>query len=713
MTRLLILTPIALSFLACGPPSTTADGRCGNSILTAGEQCDDGNSINEDACTNDCENSTCGDGIVRVDLGSGITGFEACDDGNANDDDACLINCQLARCGDGVVRRDLTESEDGFEACDDGNDDNWDGCSNGCGVMRCGDGELQPEMGEVCDDGNDSDTDACTNNCRPAGCGDGSVWEGNEGCDDGNRDNFDACLNTCASASCGDGVHRRDLAEGSEGFEACDDGNLEDDDSCLNGCAEPRCGDGIHRRDLHPADPAFEECDDGNDSDDDDCSTACVSLGCGNGRINDGESCDDGNIEDADACLNNCQLALCGDGVARRDRELEQDGYEACDDGNLSDDDACTSTCIAARCGDQITRLDLEEGVEGYEACDDGNEEDNDACVACANARCGDEITREDLEEGAEGFEACDDGNEVDTDGCRNGCIAAVCGDGIVRQDVAEGQVGYEACDDGNNDEEDDCASDCYPPGQGGVSLISTHAVSGGDFSGTNTNFHPQGICYDHANNEVAMAHQGTSRLDFLAPGQPGRTRSIATNLHHQTSVACDGERFLVVDYTGNASRVDMHNVSRNGAVAVHWNEVRGYGGFPVAVFGDDLWRTDLSSGYNWTNLTRLHRTNKNSPGEVRSSFAGPAGSGVGDLCHDGSKLWVLGYVHNRASQRIDLWAVNPTTGAILRSFPNAGTCPRGEPKGLACNRTNRRLYVYCYNEARGQDGALLEFRHP
>jgi cysteine-rich repeat protein len=481
----------------------------------------------------------------------------------------------------------------------------------------------------------------------------------------------------------------------------------------LTTCVAARCGDGIFRRDLNPSHPDYEECDDGNESDDDECSTQCVSLGCGNGRLNEGETCDDGNIEDADACRNNCTLASCGDGVVRRDRQEGEEGYEACDDGNLEDTDACRANCSVARCGDGVTRLDLNETQAGFEACDDANDEENDACASCVLARCGDGITREDLGEEDEGYESCDDANEIDTDGCRNGCIAAVCGDGVLREDAAEGQPGYEACDDGNEVDDDDCANDCYPPGQGNISLIATHNVAGGTFSGTHSNFHPQGICYDHTSNQLVMAHQGTRRLDFMRIGEPGRAGQISTNLHHQTSVACDGDRFLVVDYTGNASREDMHRVNRNGGTSIHWNERAGYGGFPVAVFGDELWRTDVSRTYNWNTLRRLHRTQKNNPAQILSSFDGPSNNGVGDLCHDGSKLWVLGYVHNRASRQINLWAVNPESGNVLRRYENAGQCPRGEPKGLACNRTQRRLYVYCYNETRNQDSALLEYRHP
>lgn len=68
----------------------------------------------------------CGDGVVA-------TG-EECDDGNGRDDDACLTSCRWARCGDGVVRS-------GVELCDDGNQSNADGCSTSC--LRCDDGDAR------------------------------------------------------------------------------------------------------------------------------------------------------------------------------------------------------------------------------------------------------------------------------------------------------------------------------------------------------------------------------------------------------------------------------------------------------------------------------------------------------------------------------------------------------------------------------------------
>jgi cysteine-rich repeat protein len=80
--------------------------KCGNGELDAGEECDDGNRDDNDACTNKCKVAQCGDGSVE-------TGVEECDDGNRDENDGCTIDCKLARCGDGIV-------ETGVEECDDG-----------------------------------------------------------------------------------------------------------------------------------------------------------------------------------------------------------------------------------------------------------------------------------------------------------------------------------------------------------------------------------------------------------------------------------------------------------------------------------------------------------------------------------------------------------------------------------------------------------------
>ena len=123
----------------------------------------------------------CGDGELNLD--------EACDDGNREDDDACLSNCTAASCGDGVVRRDLGPRDDAYEICDDGNRVNEDACTNACVVAVCGDGIVRTDVAvddrayEACDDGNFDSNDACLENCQPASCGDGYLHDGVEACD--------------------------------------------------------------------------------------------------------------------------------------------------------------------------------------------------------------------------------------------------------------------------------------------------------------------------------------------------------------------------------------------------------------------------------------------------------------------------------------------------------------------------------------------------
>ena len=98
--------------------STGAPGVCGDGIVDANEECDDGNLTDTDTCRLDCTLGLCGDGVV-------IVGVEECDDGNQSDTDSCLASCKLAACGDGVVLPDVEE-------CDDGNPDADDGCSPTC-----------------------------------------------------------------------------------------------------------------------------------------------------------------------------------------------------------------------------------------------------------------------------------------------------------------------------------------------------------------------------------------------------------------------------------------------------------------------------------------------------------------------------------------------------------------------------------------------------
>ncbi len=312
------------------PSSSVPDAVCGNGLLDGGEQCDDGNRTNEDACGNNCRVAICGDAIRQP--------WEQCDDGNRVNTDNCTDECIAAICGDGIQQE--------AEQCDDGNKIADDGCTNTCRIATCGDGIRQPT--EACDDGNMNDIDGCTNNCALPGCGDG-VLQANEQCDDGNRVGSDACSNECTIPVCGDGLIQRG--------EQCDDGNVVDTDGCSASCRLPVCGDGVKA--------GKEQCDDGNADDADACTSECLKAACGDGILQKNEECDDGNSINYDACPRNCKTPRCGNGLI--------EGREECDLGARNSDtlpDVCRVSCLAPFCGDGVT--DGAEECDGGDACSDG-----------------------------------------------------------------------------------------------------------------------------------------------------------------------------------------------------------------------------------------------------------------------------------------------------------------------------------------------------
>jgi fibro-slime domain-containing protein len=160
---------------------------CGDSKVRGSEQCDDGNTADNDGCSAMCQVETgwqctapgrpctakqCGDGV--------LAGNEQCDLGTSNGMNmgcsaTCTVQpgwlctgnvCRQTHCGDGI--------KEGSEQCDDGNLAPYDGCSPTCTIEPscsggtctavCGDGLKFP--GEECDDGNTKNGDGCSSDCK-------------------------------------------------------------------------------------------------------------------------------------------------------------------------------------------------------------------------------------------------------------------------------------------------------------------------------------------------------------------------------------------------------------------------------------------------------------------------------------------------------------------------------------------------------------------
>jgi cysteine-rich repeat protein len=211
---------------------------CGNRIVEAPEQCDDGNMVEGDGCDNDCTFSctvaadcadanpcngpeTCNAGMHRCQAGTPPAAGSACDrDMNPMTRDICRTGmCLASRCGDGFVDAGAGES------CEDGNMVNGDGCDNDC-TYSCA-------VAADCTDGLPCNgTESC--NTTSHRCTAGAPPANGTACD---RDMMpatrDICLtSSCVLSRCGDGF--RDT--GAMPPEACDDGNVIAGDGC-----EPTC----------------------------------------------------------------------------------------------------------------------------------------------------------------------------------------------------------------------------------------------------------------------------------------------------------------------------------------------------------------------------------------------------------------------------------------------------------------------------------------
>ena len=166
---------------------------CGDGIVQPPEECDDGNLEEDDGCTSlctlsclnggqpnpngececpdgtpydpmqGCNGGFCGDGIVQPP--------EECDDGNIVDNDGCTNTCMFfcpdgsdpdpnGNCGNGACDPPAMLDANGLCVCPDGTP--YDPMV-GCNGAICGDGIIQPP--EECDDGNLNNNDNCTNLC--------------------------------------------------------------------------------------------------------------------------------------------------------------------------------------------------------------------------------------------------------------------------------------------------------------------------------------------------------------------------------------------------------------------------------------------------------------------------------------------------------------------------------------------------------------------
>lgn len=429
---------------------------CGNGVLDVGEACDQGNNTGVyGGCNTDCTlASRCGDGSVDQSAG------EVCDDRNSISADGCSASCDIvetgyacptpgepctlmSQCGNNIL--------DTGEQCDDGiNDGTYGGCNANCTLAsRCGDGALDSIAGEACDDGNEVGGDGCNARCVAVEtgyvctvvggpcvfgetCGDGRLQQG-EACDDGNSVEGDGCSALCLR----------------EPGQNCSSASLCASNVCVGGtCA---CVDDSDCFDTAICNVLVSP-------------TTCEPANlCGNGRLEAGEFCDDGSTAAGDGCSATCLLELGQTCIANGACASQLcEGSCVCDDNaDCSAGKVCDVTESPNRCEDEDTCGN--GAIEAGERCDDGAAIAGDGCnegclvemgFSCAEAsECATGSCDGVCECGSSAH--CPAGQVCDLSESPNTCEANNnCGNGVLENG--------EGCDDGNEVAEDGCNDACF-----------------------------------------------------------------------------------------------------------------------------------------------------------------------------------------------------------------------------------------------------------
>jgi cysteine-rich repeat protein len=314
---------------------------CRNFIVTAGEECDDGNNINGDGCDQNCTLSVCGNSLVGppaedcdtanlngascVSLGFASGSLACVPAGQANE---CFFNtagCVASICGNGVT-------ETG-EECDDGNANNGDSCSSLCLFEIIFEGEPNdvttqadgPFTSPFLSEGGlspatEADFFAFTLNSfgalrietfdglGPTTCAaidtkvdllapNGTtliISDDNDG--NGNCSLINPAIAADAAArNLAPGTYFIKISKGAAGTATAPAYRLQVSLAAL-------CGNNVTETALG------EGCDDGNLIPGDGCDSQCRAEVCGNNRLDAGEECDDANILNGDCCSSLCVI---------------------------------------------------------------------------------------------------------------------------------------------------------------------------------------------------------------------------------------------------------------------------------------------------------------------------------------------------------------------------------------------------------------------
>ena len=370
---------------------------CGDGILEAGEECEDGNKDSGDGCS-----ETCTDEDEQVECGNNIIEFpEECDDGNTNNNDYCSSTCLIEYCGDAT-------------------------CQSNEDAVNCA-GDCQPDCGnDICEPPTENSSN-CAQDC-PASCGN-NVCESTESMNDCPSD---CIIPVCDNAACEPGENALNcdsdcnpecgnyICEPPENSSTCTD-CLENcgDSECTSNenaviCPEdcdPQCGNGICEQPTESSSSCAldclsscgnDACDGGLGENSQTCPIDCPILECGNNIQEDGEKCDGIDMNGND-CINislgytggtlrctsectfnttDCRTSSGGGGGGGGGCTPRWNCTEWSDCGYFSGTRVRTCTDLA-HCGTDTNKPTEKEQCRGIPACTDGLMNNGEQGIDC------------------------------------------------------------------------------------------------------------------------------------------------------------------------------------------------------------------------------------------------------------------------------------------------------------------------------------------
>ncbi|MBI5505018.1 MAG: hypothetical protein HY899_09445 [Deltaproteobacteria bacterium] len=411
---------------------------CGDGIPQAGEDCDDGNTVDGDCCSATCLAETAGSPCTA--------------DANVCTDDVCdgAGTCghpdNTAPCSDGLYCTDGDVCSGGVcragaaRNCNDANvcttdscNETIDACVHANNALSCDDG-LYCTTGDVCSGGvcggaarNCADTNVCTT----------------DSCDE----DADSCVHPDNTLPCNDGLYctAGDVCAGGTCAGAprdCGDANACTDDSCNeagDACDHSNntmpCDDGLYCTTVDVCAGGVcsgpsRDCADSNLCTDDSCNEASDACDHLNNSLpcDDGLYCTDGDVCAAGTCASGAPRD-CGDANGCTDDSCN-DATDACDhaDNTAPCEDGlyCTvgEVCAGGACGSGSSR----DCADANGCTDDSCNETGDACDHLNNTLpCDDGLNCTDGDVCSGGIcaggpaLACDDANPCTDDSCDAG----------------------------------------------------------------------------------------------------------------------------------------------------------------------------------------------------------------------------------------------------------------------------------------------------